>query len=74
MNLIPVLDKDFKELPEIKHLCPAVLDVKTCKKTETGIEFNIGKLFGNDGKTYGIYPYGNEFARHCCEVIFFTKR
>jgi hypothetical protein len=71
--LIPVADKTFKNLPEIKHLCPCALHILSLRM-DTGRKFRIGRIVSftvfSNHIVYGIYPKGDDFARQSCLQIF----
>jgi hypothetical protein len=74
---IGVKDASFKDLPEIKHLCPCSLEIKECRKMKNGVyfgkQFNVAKVISwanNERYVCAIYPIGNDFARETCEALF----
>lgn len=70
MTFTPIKDHTFKDLPEIRHLFPCGLDIKTCKREDTGEVFQIGRILTGPATGTCLYPAGNEFAKATCEVVF----
>jgi hypothetical protein len=70
MTFIPITDHTFRDLSDIRHLCPCGLDIKTCKREDTGEVFKVGRILTGTAKGTCLYPAGNEFAKMTCEVVF----
>jgi hypothetical protein len=70
MQTIPIKDHTFKDLSDIRHLCPCGLDIKTCKRKDTGEVFQIGRILTGTAKGACVYPEGNELAKKTCKVVF----
>jgi hypothetical protein len=70
MQTIPIKDPAFRDLSDIRHLCPCSLDIKTCKREDTGEIFQIGRILTGTAKGACVYPEGNELAKKTCKVVF----
>jgi hypothetical protein len=73
MKTIPIKDKTFHDMPEIRKYMPCAVEIKTVKVTETGERFNVAKvtaIVNNKAKYIALYPEGNDFARQCCVKLF----